>query len=119
MENKKVKIIFTTAKMNGQLQQLYDNEISCNCIGVIDDALEQTVEELFDCEILYGEVCTAKKEIIIYSVTCTNNGYFLRKINSVENAFGIEDRQIKEEEEFNALFESEDDDEIEKILSDF
>lgn len=118
MENKQVKIIFKTSEQYGKRHEIYDYEILCSNLSVIYDALNDSIENMFDGEKIYGTLCTAKKEVVISYVTITNNGYFLRKIITPEQAFGIEEQQIKEEEEFNALFESEDDEEIDKILSD-
>lgn len=119
MESKQVKIIFKTSEQSGKRHEIYDYEILCSSLSVIYDALDDAIENLFDGEKIYGMICTAKKEVLISHVIITENGYFLRKINTAENAFGIEERQIKEEEEFNALFESDDDDEIENALENF
>lgn len=118
MKTRKVKIIMEASEMNGTRDQLYGNEIICQNYDVVGEALNDSCELLFDGQKLYGTVCTAKKDCVISTFCCTENGYYLRKIVDLENAFGIEERQIKEQEEFEKLFESEDDYELDKILSD-
>lgn len=112
MKTRKVKIIMETSEMNGTREQLYGNEIICQNYDVVGDALNDSCELLFDGQKLYGTVCTAKKDCVISTFCCTENGYYLRKIIDLENAFRNEEGLIKDEEEFNLLFESIDEDEI-------
>lgn len=118
MKEQKVKIIIETSELSGERTALYGNEIICQNYDVVGQALNDSCEFLFDGQKLYGTVCTAKKDCAISTFCCTENGYYLRKIMSLEDAFDIEERLIKQQEDFEKLFESEDDDEIGLILSD-
>lgn len=118
MENKKVIITLVTTELNGDFQQLYNEEIICQSYDVIFDALEDIVNFLFDGQKIHGNISTGIKQVVIDRFTCTNNGYFIRKVTSVKKAFEIEEREIKEQEDFEKLFECDEDADYGEIFDD-
>lgn len=116
MENKKVLITLVTSELDGKYQALYNQEIICQSYDVIFDALEDIVNDLFDGQKIYGNISTGIKQVGIDRFACTNNGYFVRKVTSVKNAFEMEQKLIKEQEEFEKLFECDEDSDYGEIF---